>query len=95
MREIELCPGCYKLTVKQPKDWFCVPCVSIAHHSVLGLCLLLVSFLFRTHLILLSWQRSEVILCGQLRLVVHAKVTVHITGLISRLCYFSLCAVDQ
>ena len=29
MREIELCPGCYKLTVKQPKDWFCVPCVSV------------------------------------------------------------------
>ena len=28
MREIELCPGCYKLTVKQPKDWFCIPCVS-------------------------------------------------------------------
>ena len=28
MREIELCPGCYGLTVKQPKDWFCIPCVS-------------------------------------------------------------------
>lgn len=28
MREIELCPGCYELTVKQPKDWFCIPCVS-------------------------------------------------------------------
>ena len=28
MREIELCPGCYELTVKQPKDWFCTPCVS-------------------------------------------------------------------
>ena len=28
MREIELCPGCYRLTVNQPKDWFCIPCVS-------------------------------------------------------------------
>ena len=28
MREIELCPSCYSLTVKQPEDWFCIPCVS-------------------------------------------------------------------
>lgn len=28
MREIELCPSCYGLTVKQPMDWFCIPCVS-------------------------------------------------------------------
>ena len=27
MREIELCPSCYGLTVKQPHDWFCIPCV--------------------------------------------------------------------
>jgi hypothetical protein len=26
MREIELCPSCYGLTVKQPLDWFCIPC---------------------------------------------------------------------
>ena len=29
MREVELCPSCYGLTVKQPNDWFCIPCVSI------------------------------------------------------------------
>ncbi|XP_019851063.1 PREDICTED: protein kinase C-binding protein 1-like isoform X2 [Amphimedon queenslandica] len=26
MREVELCPSCYGLTVKQPNDWFCIPC---------------------------------------------------------------------
>lgn len=26
MREIELCPSCYKLTVQQPEDWFAMPC---------------------------------------------------------------------
>ena len=30
MREIELCPSCYSLTVEQPEDWFCTPCVSTA-----------------------------------------------------------------
>lgn len=29
MREIELCPSCYGLTVKQPHDWFCIPCVCL------------------------------------------------------------------
>ena len=28
VREIELCPSCYGLAVKQPVDWFCIPCVS-------------------------------------------------------------------
>ena len=28
MREVELCPSCYGQTVKQPNDWFCIPCVS-------------------------------------------------------------------
>lgn len=40
MREIELCPGCYSLTVKQPKDWFCIPCVSGVTFSNLCLSLL-------------------------------------------------------
>ena len=35
MREIELCPSCYSLTVKQPFNWFCIPCVSILHHNKL------------------------------------------------------------
>ena len=34
MREIELCPGCYRLTVNQPKDWFCIPCVSATFLSL-------------------------------------------------------------
>lgn len=33
MREVELCPSCYSLTVKQPADWFCIPCVSYLSHS--------------------------------------------------------------
>ncbi|CAI8032310.1 Protein kinase C-binding protein 1 [Geodia barretti] len=35
MREIELCPSCYKLTVVQPEEWFCIPC-STPHRVVLA-----------------------------------------------------------
>lgn len=72
MREIELCPGCYLLTVKQPKDWFCIPCVS--HSYVNGgdkfvtTSSHLLSFVFsRTLLIQWCWLKSGGILFGLLR----------------------------
>ena len=63
MREIELCPSCYKLTVLQPEEWFCTPCVClIISITIYGdLCVTI----NRAPHTVWSWPRSEVILSGQ------------------------------